>query len=144
MCWTLRNTASRGRSGVPLTFFRMRRCRRSRAALGVFCRRFRIFSTPSQAPPPTRRGVRPVTGYDLPLFAGPLALPGPRRPRRGMGGEGEPSLLLTTLAGLPGLAAHDLARIADALALVRLRRAHAPDVGRHLADQLLVDPLHVD
>ena len=40
---------------------------------------------------------------------------------------------------LTGLAADDLARVLDALALVGLRRTDLPDLGRDLTDELLVD-----
>src|SRR5919108_6361871 len=48
-------------------------------------------------------------------------------------------LLAADLAGLAGLAADSLARVAHALALVRLGLARGADTGRDLADQLLVD-----
>src|SRR5690606_17411840 len=47
-----------------------------------------------------------------------------------------------SLTSLSGLAADVLACVLDALALVRLRLAQLADVGRDLADGLLVDPLH--
>src|SRR6266545_5465360 len=50
--------------------------------------------------------------------------------------------LSTLLGGLPGLAAHLLARVAHALALVWVGTAQAADLGGHLADPLLVDALH--
>src|SRR5262245_5262332 len=46
--------------------------------------------------------------------------------------------------GLAGLLAHGLAVIANALALVRLRRAEIADVGRDLADSLFADAAHDD
>src|SRR4029453_6221625 len=45
------------------------------------------------------------------------------------------------LGGLSGLAADMLPGLAHALALVRVGLAQPPDVGRHLADLLLVDAL---
>src|SRR5690242_14890086 len=51
-------------------------------------------------------------------------------------------LLLLAAGGLARLArlhAHDLARIADALALVRLRLTDRANVRRDLSDELLVD-----
>src|SRR6202162_5746060 len=51
-------------------------------------------------------------------------------------------LLAADLAGLAGLAADDLPRVADALALVRLGLALGADAGGHVADQLLVDAHH--
>src|SRR6476646_7137723 len=48
-------------------------------------------------------------------------------------------LLAADLAGLAGLAADVLAGVAHALALVRLGLAGGPDLGRDLADELLVD-----
>src|SRR5450759_5022531 len=50
-----------------------------------------------------------------------------------------PLLLCADLAGLAGLAADHLARVADALALVWLRLPGGPDTGGYLADELLVD-----
>src|SRR6266508_2124198 len=47
-------------------------------------------------------------------------------------------LLGADLAGLAGLAADLLARVPDALALVRLRLPGGSDAGRDLADELLV------
>src|SRR5947207_13630365 len=49
-------------------------------------------------------------------------------------------LLAADLAGLAGLSADLLSGIADALALVRLGFSRRSYAGRHLADQLLVDP----
>src|SRR5262245_23300651 len=48
-------------------------------------------------------------------------------------------LLAADLAGLAGLAADVLARVADTLALVRLGLARGADLGGDLADELLVD-----
>src|SRR5262245_47182748 len=48
-------------------------------------------------------------------------------------------LLAADLAGLAGLAADVLARVADALALVRLGLARGADLRGDLADELLVD-----
>src|SRR5262245_15191057 len=45
---------------------------------------------------------------------------------------------------LADLAAHVLALVADALALVRLGRTHGADLGSRLADLLLVDALDDD
>src|SRR5262245_11265110 len=47
-------------------------------------------------------------------------------------------LLLTALARLARLLAHALAAVANALAAVGLRRPEAADLGRGLADELLV------
>src|ERR671936_78061 len=63
----------------------------------------------------------------------PRTLPRTRRWRRSRASR---TLRLGTLAHLP---AHVLALVADALALVRLRRAHLPDLRRRLPDELLVD-----
>src|SRR3990172_1270912 len=52
--------------------------------------------------------------------------------------------LVQRLAGLAGLAPHVLPFVANALALVGLRRADAADLRGHLADELLIDPLNVD
>src|SRR3712207_5816252 len=46
----------------------------------------------------------------------------------------------SSLTSLSDLAANDLTRVADALALVRLGLAQLADVCGHLADELLVDP----
>src|SRR5690606_8217309 len=46
------------------------------------------------------------------------------------------------LTSLSGLATHDLARVADTLALVRLRPADLADARSCLADSLLVDATH--
>src|SRR3954471_3246905 len=51
-------------------------------------------------------------------------------------------LLAADLAGLARLAADLLARVANALALVRLGLARGADAGGDLADQLLVDAHH--
>src|SRR6476661_5913667 len=54
----------------------------------------------------------------------------------------EPGLLLLAASGLArltGLHTHDLACVADALALVRLRLANRADVCRYLSDELLID-----
>src|SRR5690606_22026901 len=53
-------------------------------------------------------------------------------------------VLLADLAGLAGLAAHALAQVAHALALVGLRRADPANPRSDLANQLLVDPLDTD
>src|ERR671922_1488646 len=50
-------------------------------------------------------------------------------------------VLSLLLGGLAGLAADLLARVADALALVRVGPAQAADLGGDLADLLLFDPL---
>src|SRR3990172_2225301 len=49
-------------------------------------------------------------------------------------------LLAADLAGLAGLPADDFAGVSDALALVGLRLPAGADLGRHLPDELLVDP----
>src|SRR3954471_15293265 len=51
---------------------------------------------------------------------------------------------LSSLGRLTGLALHVLACIPHALALVGLGLADLADVGRHLADRLLVDTAHGD
>src|ERR671934_2472601 len=68
----------------------------------------------------------------------PRTLPRTRRWRRSRASR---TLRLGTLAHLP---AHVLALVADALALVRLGRAHLADLGRGLPDELLVDALDDD
>src|SRR5215475_11078901 len=52
--------------------------------------------------------------------------------------------LTARLGTLADLSPHVLALIADALALVRLRRAYLADLGGRLADDLLVGSLHDD
>src|SRR6516165_6017949 len=51
---------------------------------------------------------------------------------------------LRSLCCLPGLAPDPFARVAHAFALVRLGFAELANVGRHLADLLLVDAGHAD
>src|ERR1700745_760850 len=52
--------------------------------------------------------------------------------------------IVVVLLLLAFLAEDELARIAHALALVRLRRPEFPDLGRDLADLLLIDARHQD
>src|SRR5437763_10883979 len=66
----------------------------------------------------------------------PRILPRTRRWRRRRASR---VVRLGTLADLPP---HVLALVADALALVGLRRPHLPDLGGGLADYLLVDAAH--
>src|SRR6266540_5372049 len=54
------------------------------------------------------------------------------------------SCLLVLLGGLAGLALHVLVDVPDALALVRLGWAALAEIGRHLADELLVGAPHHD
>src|SRR5439155_6060834 len=114
MCRFDLNTASRGRSGVPSTFFRTRRCRRTRAS-ALLLADIVIVSPPSAA--------APLTGSLCTFVRSPSA---------------------RSLCSLSCLALDDLAGIANALALVGLGLAHRPDVGRDLTDGLLVDPAHGD
>src|SRR2546421_3426806 len=51
--------------------------------------------------------------------------------------------LLASLPGLAGLPPYSLTEVSDALALVRLRLPHAPNVCRHLSDELFVDAADV-
>src|SRR6266545_2080250 len=70
-----------------------------------------------------------------------------RRPCRGSAGAGVRGLVASStwpLRSLPHLAADVLALVTDALALVRLGRAHLANLGRDLADLLLVDALDDD
>src|SRR6185312_6761377 len=62
-------------------------------------------------------------------------------PARGGGGDDAPREPTTCSCALPDLPADVLALVADALALVRLRRAHLAHLGGDLADRLLVDAL---
>src|SRR5580765_100630 len=64
--------------------------------------------------------------------------------RRVIAGQGPPNVAgrATTLACQPP--AHVLAGIANALPLVRLRRAHLADLGRGLSDLLFVDAFDDD
>src|SRR6185295_11662007 len=103
---------SRGRTGVPESFLRMRalmRCRMSSLVLTFMAFLFRAF--------PLALSADGVPG--LPLLGS--------RARR---------------ARLAGLLLQDLARVADPLLLVRIGLAQAPDLGRHLAHLLAVDPGH--
>src|SRR3954469_8395933 len=111
-----RNTEMRGRAAVPMTLARTRRRRRSR------CWGLVLTVTSS-----SRARSGPVG--DDPTCAGSL---------RRLGCSGGVS---RALAHLPG---HVLALVADALALVRLRRALLADVRGDLADELLVDALDDD
>src|SRR5437870_709139 len=67
---------------------------------------------------------------------------------RGYGGTGRfphlEELASRTSRALAYFSSHVLALVANALALVRLRRPHLADLGRGLADELLVDPAHHD
>src|SRR4051812_30735252 len=103
-----RNTARRGRSAVPETLPRTRRCRRSRS--------WRVVAV---------------------LIAPPPARPTPPRSclRRAYGKYSR---------ALTNLPADVLALVTDALALVWLGRPHLADLGRDLADLLLVDALDDD
>src|SRR5205807_3689268 len=69
--------------------------------------------------------------------------PSPACARGGGAGGGRPASAwwdqASLLRCLPGLALDDLAGVAHALSLVGLGLAHLADVGRHLADDLLVD-----
>src|SRR5262249_24026496 len=115
-----RNTARRGRSAVPATLPRTRRWRRSRAWRVVRLLMPHLRPAPAPAKPaPPRARVRPChsrRSWSL---------------RQAYG-----------TCSLPDLPAHELALVADALALVRLRRAHLADLRRRLADELLVDAAH--
>src|SRR4051794_23486624 len=111
-----RNTEMRGRAAVPMTLARTRRRRRSR------CWGLVLTVTSS-----SRARSDPVG--DDPTCAGSL---------RRLGCSGGAS---RALAHLPG---DVLALVADALALVGLRRALLADVRGDLADELLRDPLHDD
>src|SRR5437868_3221972 len=115
---------------LPLNFFR---CSQLAAASVRPSRSFTsCASIPRFERNTTRRGRSAV----------PLILPRTRRWRRarasGLVRVGIP------LRPLSDLAAHVLALVADALALVGLGRAHRPHLGRGLADLLLVDALHDD
>src|SRR5205085_11127642 len=68
----------------------------------------------------------------------PRTLPRTRRWRRCLASR------TVRLGTLPNLASHVLPLVADALALVRLRRADLPHLRCHLTDLLLVDALDDD
>src|SRR5512133_1221939 len=106
MCLRLLYTVSRGRSGVPTIFLRMRARRFSRA---VTCFAMMLLLAAAADQPPHERGGR----------------------CRALGG-----------AGLAFLAADDLVRVLDALALVRLGRAQRTDLGGGEAEQVLVHRAH--
>src|SRR5687768_12454610 len=116
MCLLERNTARRGRSAVPRTYFRTRLCRRSRAT--CFCLAETVIG-----PPPLRSwsSFRPQRAASAPR-----------------------TLAWRSLGRLSGLAANDLAGVAHAFALVGLGLAQLADVGRHLSDGLLVVAAHGD
>src|SRR4051812_26428630 len=95
----LRNTASRGRCGVPASFLRIRSWILVRISSFVF---IGVLA-------PLRKTLRSSLG------------------RRSRG------------SGLARLLLEHLAHVADALLLVRVRLAQAPDLRRHLAHLLPVD-----
>src|SRR5713101_3248985 len=102
----LRNTASRGRCGVPASFLRIRSWIRVLISSFVF-----IDSSAGAA-----------SGPHVPK----------RSPRELLRGR-------SRRARLARLLLEDLAHVADALLLVRVRLAQAPDLRRHLAHLLAVD-----
>src|SRR5512138_3037932 len=52
--------------------------------------------------------------------------------------------LLGSFAGLTGFATNLLADVTNALAMIRLRRAHAADLGRSLAHNFTIVAKHLD
>src|SRR6266545_3922410 len=117
-----RNTTRRGRSAVPRIFPRTRLWRRARASLTAS---FMLVSRRRSRPSAKRIGGGGSGGTG-------------RFHRSVMWWSGSSSCALAYLAP------HVLALVADALALVGLRRPHPANVGGSLADELLVDPLHDD
>src|SRR5258708_16748489 len=117
MCDTLRNTRSRGRSGVPLIRFRWRSEIRFRRSLTVL-----IFINQL----PASRFPLPATSSSPPWPCWEL-------------GAGSWKLFRS---GLSSLLLQDLTRITDALLLVGIGLAQRPHVGPHLPAQLPVAPRH--
>src|SRR5829696_7918628 len=120
MCLSLRNTDSRGRSGEPVSDLRMPHLRRCRRTCFAFC-----LSAISVAR---------------------ASCPRPKSCGSGHGRDARAAWLLGPRAGerLARLDLHDLALVADALALVRLGLAHAAQVAGELPDELLVGACHRD
>src|SRR5690348_5495352 len=108
MCIRLRKIFRRGRSGVPVTEARTRSCRRVREALRLY---LAIASNSSVSHQPG------APAYQAPRGA---------------------ATVLARLAGLTSLAANAFARIAQAFALVGLRRAPTANIRSDLPDQLLI------
>src|SRR5918995_6953184 len=120
MCDTLRNTRSRGRSGVPLIRLRWRSEIRFRRSFVVF-----IFIVSYQLP---------AASYRLPASCLPLPAATRWKPE-----AGSRKLLGSRLASL---FLQDLSCVPHALLLVGVRLAHRADVRRHLADELPIDAGH--
>src|SRR5215207_7864693 len=135
----LRNTARRGRSCVPARWRRIRSWRLRRAAprlatcVIVLVPRLsdRLAEKAMASLAPSRPHARTLQCARF----GRSTPPHPDSPSR----RSISLLLAADLAGLAGLAADVLARVADALALVRLGLARRADLGGNLADELLVD-----
>src|SRR5207237_10355621 len=113
----LRKTLSRGRWAVPCTLARTRRWRFSRSLTfsSMFCPHADGF--------PTHQPIEPRLGACYYTF---LLLPA----------------LAAGFGALASLAAHLLAAIADAFALVRLGLSNHTELGGGLTYQLFIDPLN--
>src|SRR5688572_21724995 len=121
MCDTLRNTRSRGRSGVPLIRLRWRSEIR-------FWRSFVVFIF-----------IKSVSSCQLPVASCLRCLSGNWSLVTGYF-----SCDWLLRSSLSGLLLEHFTRVADALLLVGVGLAHRADVGGHLADQLPVDAGHRD
>src|SRR5206468_12837575 len=120
MCLSLRNTDSRGRSGDPTSVLRIPNFRRWRRTCFAFC----------------------LSAIQVARASCPC----PNTVVSRHGQDARATLLLRSRPRerLARLDLHDLALVADALALVRLGLAHAAQVAGELPDQLLVRSGHVD
>src|SRR3990172_435623 len=120
MCARLRKTFSRGRARVPATCARTRAWRRIRCPARLL--------TLMRYTPRVRHIAYRISYVVYRPLATTSDMPYSLR------------ATLPDLPSLPGFAADMLAHIAQALALVRLRRAPVAKIGCHLAHQFLVDP----
>src|SRR4051794_18557073 len=125
-----RKTASRGRSAVPATLprIRLRRLRRLCSFVCFMTLNSRVVYAPAPKLLPTV----------VALPARHTGFAGAPFPCAALWGEPAPPMSCP----LSDLAKDDLALVADALALVGLRRAQLADVRGDLPDGLLVDAAH--